>query len=266
MTSLPSFHTSDKIFSIRYNSNMNGINTYDPRLKYSGKEREGYTKHDYFGARYYDNSTFRFISVDPIINKKEALVNPQLWNLYSYCGNNPISFFDPDGMKDKPFNPNTDKSISTKPGTATPKFIWNKEAGGMVINTEAYNCHSYAWHDSKGDPTDTRNALPLSLGVAGWDDNPDDDMGGHKQISQKKANMKGDRIIYYIDANNNKKWNKGEFIAHSAIVNSVDKEGYTTTVVGKMGFRGISVNHPNAPNYYGTFQGNTTSRAYFRKK
>jgi hypothetical protein len=35
--------------------------------------------------------------VDPIINKTEALVNPQAWNLYAYCKNNPISYFDPDG-------------------------------------------------------------------------------------------------------------------------------------------------------------------------
>jgi len=37
--------------------------------------------------------------VDPIINKKEALFNPQLWNLYAYCRNNPITYFDIDGRK-----------------------------------------------------------------------------------------------------------------------------------------------------------------------
>jgi len=31
------------------------------------------------------------------MNKKEALTNPQLWNLYAYCRNNPITYFDPDG-------------------------------------------------------------------------------------------------------------------------------------------------------------------------
>ena len=72
-------------------------NTYDPNPKFSGKEREGYTRHDYFGARYYDNSTFRFISVDPVRNRDAAIANPQLWNLYAYCGNNPITYFDPDG-------------------------------------------------------------------------------------------------------------------------------------------------------------------------
>jgi RHS repeat-associated protein len=70
---------------------------YDPKQKFSGKEREGYSELDYFGARYFDNNSYRFISVDPIINKEEALSNPQLWNLYAYCRNNPITHFDPDG-------------------------------------------------------------------------------------------------------------------------------------------------------------------------
>jgi len=52
---------------------------------------------DYFGARHYDHLRYRFISVDPVINKDEALTNPQLWNLYNYCGNNPVSRMDPDG-------------------------------------------------------------------------------------------------------------------------------------------------------------------------
>ena len=73
------------------------VNTYNPSVKFSGKERESRSELDYFGARYYDHGRYRFISVDPMINKNEALANPQLWNLYSYCGNNPVTFFDPDG-------------------------------------------------------------------------------------------------------------------------------------------------------------------------
>ncbi|MDQ1353921.1 MAG: hypothetical protein QG657_4230 [Acidobacteriota bacterium] len=73
--------------------------TYDPKQKFSGKEREGYSELDYFGARYFDNNSNRFIAVDPIINKEGAIGNPQLWNLYAYCANNPITHFDPDGRK-----------------------------------------------------------------------------------------------------------------------------------------------------------------------
>ncbi|MCX6580330.1 MAG: RHS repeat-associated core domain-containing protein [Candidatus Aminicenantes bacterium] len=72
--------------------------TYDPKQKFSGKEREGYSELDYFGARYFDNNSYRFISVDPVITKEKALTNPQYWNLYAYCGNNPITSFDPSGL------------------------------------------------------------------------------------------------------------------------------------------------------------------------
>ena len=37
-------------------------NTYDPQLKFSGKERDAESQLDYFAARYYDRSQYRFIS------------------------------------------------------------------------------------------------------------------------------------------------------------------------------------------------------------
>jgi RHS repeat-associated protein len=73
------------------------VPTYQPSLKFSGKERETNSEVDYFGARYYNHKHYRFLSVDPVINRDEAISNPQLWNLYSFCRNNPITFFDPDG-------------------------------------------------------------------------------------------------------------------------------------------------------------------------
>jgi len=86
------------------------VNTYSPSLKFSGKERESGSEMDYFAARYYDHLRYRFISADPLINKDEAFANPQLWNLYSYCRNNPITFFDPDGRWSKEVH---DKIIDT---------------------------------------------------------------------------------------------------------------------------------------------------------
>jgi len=73
------------------------INTYNPSLKFSGKERDIESGLDYFGARYYDRSMFRFLNADPMISTKLGLVNPQFWNLYAYCGNNPIGYIDTDG-------------------------------------------------------------------------------------------------------------------------------------------------------------------------
>jgi RHS repeat-associated protein len=110
------------------------INTYDPKLKFSGKEREGYSDLDYFGARYYDHKNYRFNSVDPLINKIEALYNPQLWNLYAYCQNNPVTYLDPDGRQsilDK------FKNITGKfaPDNMVPPIVWME---GYKENIQGY--------------------------------------------------------------------------------------------------------------------------------
>ncbi|MFD6568314.1 polymorphic toxin-type HINT domain-containing protein [Micromonospora profundi] len=46
------------------------------------------------GARQYDQSLGRFISVDPIMN----LSDPQQWNGYSYANNSPVTSSDPSGL------------------------------------------------------------------------------------------------------------------------------------------------------------------------
>ena len=61
--------------------------------KYNGKEfdsRNGLNWYDY-GARHYDATLGRFVSVDPLA-KQDYAVSP-----YTYCGNNPIMYIDPDG-------------------------------------------------------------------------------------------------------------------------------------------------------------------------
>ena len=72
-------------------------NTYDPQLKFSGKERDTESGLDYFGARYYDRSQYRFISPDPKLISQIAQAEPQRWSLYPYCANNPVNMVDPSG-------------------------------------------------------------------------------------------------------------------------------------------------------------------------
>ena len=67
------------------------------RQKFTGKERDGETGLDYFGARYYSNVQGRFTSPDePFVDQEES--NPQSWNLYSYVRNNPMNATDPYGL------------------------------------------------------------------------------------------------------------------------------------------------------------------------
>ncbi|MEN6559666.1 MAG: RHS repeat-associated core domain-containing protein [Acidobacteriota bacterium] len=82
------------------------VNTFDPKRKFSDKERDEETGLDYFGARYYSapgwadghaSGSYRWLSLDPVLDRSKAIANSQLWNFYTYSGNNPISNMDPDG-------------------------------------------------------------------------------------------------------------------------------------------------------------------------
>jgi RHS repeat-associated protein len=71
------------------------------RSLYTGKERDGESGNDYFGARYYASSMGRFTSPDsddipdPVPYAK--FENPQSLNLYAYGANGPLTHTDSDG-------------------------------------------------------------------------------------------------------------------------------------------------------------------------
>ncbi|PWB39087.1 MAG: hypothetical protein C3F02_00500 [Parcubacteria group bacterium] len=86
--------------------------TIDNTKKFTGKELDKENNLQYYGARYLDNTTGRFYSIDPalfILNDdqdftkaygrsvQEQLANPQNLNSYSYAGDNPVKYTDPDG-------------------------------------------------------------------------------------------------------------------------------------------------------------------------
>jgi RHS repeat-associated protein len=143
-------------------------NTYDPKLKFSGKEREGYSDLDYFGARYCDHKSFRFNSVDPVINKLEALYNPQLWNLYAYCRNNPITYLDPDG---RDILEDLKRKATQGFNQVVPNILWMDSANSEKM---------------KRDKAKLEKALALTAGVALAfsliDDNKDGKKGDDKNV------------------------------------------------------------------------------------
>ncbi len=67
----------------------------------TGKERDTESGNDYFGARYYNSNTGRFLSPDWSAKEDPvpyaSLANPQTLNLYAYVGNNPLDRVDVDG-------------------------------------------------------------------------------------------------------------------------------------------------------------------------
>jgi len=77
---------------------------FSERMQFTGHERDGdgslyRPTLDYMHARYYTPQWGRFLSVDPYLDVKKALVEPQRWNRYSYVTNNPLRYTDPDGKE-----------------------------------------------------------------------------------------------------------------------------------------------------------------------
>ena len=68
------------------------------RQQFTQKERDNETGLDYFGARYFASTQGRFTSTDPE-NVGADVGEPQSWNGYAYCLNNPLRFIDPDGLR-----------------------------------------------------------------------------------------------------------------------------------------------------------------------
>lgn len=82
--------------------------------KFTGKIRDGETSLDCFLARYYSSSQGRFTSPDPIMLSDKQTLNPQLWNLYNYVGNNPLTYTDPTGMERVRLGQHTDQQIEQR--------------------------------------------------------------------------------------------------------------------------------------------------------
>jgi RHS repeat-associated protein len=62
--------------------------------KYNGKPLDANIGLYYYGARYYNPEVGRFVSCDPVMGQIE---NPQTFNPYPYCANNPQTYIDPNG-------------------------------------------------------------------------------------------------------------------------------------------------------------------------
>ncbi|NLL28657.1 MAG: RHS repeat-associated core domain-containing protein [Bacteroidales bacterium] len=74
------------------NKRSTGSN-YNTPYKFSAKEKDAETGFNYFGARYYVDYMYVWLSVDPMSDKYPS-TSP-----YMYCLGNPVKLVDPDGME-----------------------------------------------------------------------------------------------------------------------------------------------------------------------
>ena len=78
--------------TVTYTNNGASTTAANNPFRYRGYYYDAYLNLYYLNARYYDQNTGRFISPD------DALYHSMLgYNMYAYCNNNPVSFYDPTG-------------------------------------------------------------------------------------------------------------------------------------------------------------------------
>ncbi|WP_252238417.1 RHS repeat-associated core domain-containing protein [Clostridium sp. VAP51] len=86
------------------------------RITYTGQQFDGITQQYYLRARYYNPVIGRFTQED--VYRGDGL------NLYAYCGNNPVAYYDPSGYVTKTYYPDL-FDLSKIDDSSSSKLIYN---------------------------------------------------------------------------------------------------------------------------------------------
>ena len=119
-------------FGLSFNSYQRP-NTAEQNYLYNGKEMQDELDLDWmdYGARMYDPSIGRFMTIDPMADKFHG------WSPYSFVFDNPVNFVDPDGMEPDPIN-DINKILEKLGKTQGYVITTNNETGVVTIfRTEA---------------------------------------------------------------------------------------------------------------------------------
>jgi RHS repeat-associated protein len=111
--------------------------------QFTGQELDG-TGLYYYGARYYDPTIGRFISADTIIPNP---ANPQAFNRYTYCLNNPLKYVDPTGYWGEALGkaPETNGSLGY---TSEEGWLISIDGEWYPISDEAADIMFDVWEES----------------------------------------------------------------------------------------------------------------------
>ena len=90
-----------------------------PLAGFTGKERDVETGLDYFGARYYESWSARWLSVDPMAKKYPG------WSPYNYVGDDPSLLVDLNGM-----NPGDNNNQGSQ---SSPNWNWQFGPNGTYV-------------------------------------------------------------------------------------------------------------------------------------
>ena len=100
------------------------------RIRYTGQQYDGVTGQYYLRARYYNPIVGRFLQED--VYQGDGL------NLYAYCGNNPVRYYDPSGYSKTPEVYNTGCPGATTNGNVNDN---ENNATNIVNNPKEINIH-----------------------------------------------------------------------------------------------------------------------------
>ncbi len=240
------------------------------RTSYIGRETD---KESDLGFGACPDPTYgRFLSVDPLWGKYLP------YSAYQYCRNNPINLIDDSGLGDEPIR---ERPVATTAEGQTAAMILSATPFTRNDNLEitgpsdAYNCHSLAWSDGAGDPSDPANADYADV-LPKWDNDPINNAeSGWAQLSFNEPNQIGDRVIYFSHKDDNGKDLGYVAPTHSAVVVGVDECGNANLVISKWGQGPGFLHHPrDVPDSYSeqestavtTDNDTYSTRVYYRKQ
>jgi len=90
----------DMIEYMPFGKYVHGDPSDEAEFTFTGQRKDDTTGLYFFVARYYDPDVGRFVTPDRVVQDPHS---PQVFNRYSYCGNNPINRIDPTGHSWKSF-------------------------------------------------------------------------------------------------------------------------------------------------------------------
>jgi RHS repeat-associated protein len=167
--------------------NLTPHETPEELMKFTGHERDivagdGHTL-DYMHARYDNASLGRFVSVDPVINRKRSMAHPQAWNRYAYVENNPMNMTDPDGRNAQVTCQTTQNAqgLSTTNCTATvmAQIVVHTRAERATAQQFANNARSYWNNQTARGPNGEVIKFNVQLNVV----NPNQQVAGRDTLS-----------------------------------------------------------------------------------
>jgi len=98
------FYAYDGFGNLRKNA---GFGKHGNRILYAGQQYDGWSEQYYLRARYYNPKLGRFMQEDPY--QGDGL------NLYAYCANNPVTYYDPSGYSGIMMCPDGKFGLSEEP-------------------------------------------------------------------------------------------------------------------------------------------------------